>query len=296
MMDISDLKPMPEEITRPPFISSETREGRYFFLDLKPPQSRRLSLVCAGREICTPTYRIDRKSFEYHVVEFVFSGNWKLESGGRSEDLRPGALFAYGPGDAYTLAAGRGGELIKYFVTFSGRDAGKMLEDCGLSGARVRYVQQMRWIHDLFEQLLDCVGLGPELAAEIGNRLSELILLRVRSDAWSCDARQSDSLQTYSRCRTFIQENYLDVGSVDAIANRCNVDPAYLARLFKRFGTERPLQLLTRLKTNHAADLILRRGYNVTQAGSAVGFPDPYHFSRVFKRLHGVPPGSLRTR
>ncbi len=42
MMDISDLKSMPEEITHPAFISSETREGRYFFLDLKPPQARPL--------------------------------------------------------------------------------------------------------------------------------------------------------------------------------------------------------------------------------------------------------------
>lgn len=287
---------MPEESIRPTFISSEIREGRYFFLDLKPPLARPSSLVCAGREICTPAYRIDRKSFEYHVVEFVFSGNWKLESCGETEDLRPGALFAYGPGDAYSLEAGKGVELIKYFVTFSGPDVAKMLEECGISRARVRYVQQVRWIHDLFEQLLDCSGLAPDLAGEIGNRLGELILLRIRSDTWSSDARQSDSLQTYSRCRTFIQENYLDVGSVDVIANRCNVDPAYLARLFKRFGTERPLQLLTRLKTNHAADLILRMGYNVTQAGNAVGFQDPYHFSRVFKRLHGVPPGSLRSR
>ena len=196
--------------------------------------------MCAGREICTPAYRIDRRNFEYHVVEFVFSGNWKLESGGRTEELRPGALFAYGPGDAYSLEAGKGGELIKYFVTFSGPDAGKMLEDCGLSGARVRYVHQVRWIHDLFEQLLECSGLGPDLAGEIGNRLSELILLRVRSDAWSCDARQSDSLQTYSRCRSFIQENYLDVGSVDAIAKQCNVDPAYLARLCR--GIRRNLE------------------------------------------------------
>ena len=196
--------------------------------------------MCAGREICTPAYRIDRRNFEYHVVEFVFSGNWKLESGGRTEELRSGALFAYGPGDAYSLEAGKGGELIKYFVTFSGPDAGKMLEDCGLSGARVRYVHQVRWIHDLFEQLLDCSGLGPDLASEIGNWLSELILLRVRSDAWSCDARQSDSLQTYSRCRSFIQENYLDVGSVDAIAKQCNVDPAYLARLWR--GIRRNLE------------------------------------------------------
>lgn len=287
---------MAEEFIRPAFISSEIREGRYFFLDLKPSQERPLSLVCAGREVCTTAYRMDRRNFEFHALEFVFSGNWRLECGGRTDELRPGALFAYGPGDTYSLETGKGGELIKYFVTFSGTEAGKMLEACGLSGARVRYVQQVRWIHDLFDQLLDCSGLVPELAGEIGNRLGELILLRARGDAGSCDASQSDSFQTYSRCRTFIQENYLDVDSVDEVANRCNVNPAYLARLFKRFGAERPLQLLVRLKTNHAADLILRMGHNVAQAGHAVGFSDPYHFSRVFKRLHGVPPGSLRTR
>lgn len=294
MLDISDFQSMPAEPNRPNFISTETREGRYFFLDLNPPRGRPLSLVCAGREICTPAYRIERRNFEYHVIEFVVSGTWKLECGGRSEELRAGALFAYGPGDAYSLEAGRGGELIKYFATFTGRDAGVLLDECGLSGARVRYVPQVRWIHDLFEQLLDCAGLEPELAREIGNRLNELILLRARGDSLACDARQSDSLQTFARCRTTIQEHYLELSSVEAIAVRCHVNPAYLARLFKRFGSERPLQLLTRLKTNHAADLILRMGYNVTQAGNAVGFADPYHFSRVFKRTHGVPPGNLR--
>ncbi|MBN8460790.1 MAG: hypothetical protein J0M04_23415 [Verrucomicrobia bacterium] len=60
--------------------------------------------------------------------------------------------------------------------------------------------------------------------------------------------------RTSSRCRAFIHDSNLEGGSVAEIADGCHVDPAYLARLFQRFSDDRPLQLRTRLKTQHAAD------------------------------------------
>jgi AraC-like DNA-binding protein len=280
----------------PPFISTDTRDSRYLFLDLKPPRSPGLTLTCAGREVCTPDYRIDRSGFEYHVLEFVVSGTWRLAAGGHADELRPGALFAYGPGASFSLEACPGGEPIKYFMAFSGGAARSTIEKCGLGGMQVRYAQQTRWIHDLFDQLIECGGLHPDVAREIGMRLSELILLRVRSDAWTSGDRHSESLGSFVRCRRFIEENFITLQSVDEVARRCSVDPTYLARLFKRFANERPLQFLTRLKVNHAADLIMRKGASVSQAAVEVGYPDPYHFSRVFKRVHGTSPGSLRPR
>jgi AraC-like DNA-binding protein len=44
---------------------------------------------------------------------------------------------------------------------------------------------------------------------------------------------------------------------------------------------------------NHAAELILRGNLPVKVAGAQVGFDDPYHFSRCFKRVHGVAPNSF---
>lgn len=285
---------MPSDPDRPAFISPDTREGKYLFLDLKPPRRPGLTLVGAGREVCTPDYRIDRPGFEYHTVEFVVGGTWTLTHRGHAEALRPGGLFAYGPGTAYSLVAGTGSELIKYFVNFTGDAAGEAISACGLADCAVRYAQQPRWIHDLFDQLLDCNRLDPGDAREIGTRLGELILRRIRSDAWEGDDRTAGGRQTFDRCRSFIHDHYLELGSVAEIASRCHLDPAYLARLFQRYANERPLQLLTRLKTQHAADLILRRGFTVAQAGQAVGFGDPYHFSRVFKRVHGVAPGRIK--
>lgn len=281
---------------RPAFISPDIHEGKYLFLDLNPPRRAGLTLVGAGREVCAENYRIDRPGFEYHTVEFVVGGTWSLEHGGHSEVLRSGALFAYGPETGYSLVAGGGGELIKYFVNFTGGGAGECVEACGLSGCAVRYAHQPRWILDLFDQLIDGNRLDLADARQLGAGLLELILGRIRCDAWSGDENRSGGRQTFARCRGFIHDHYLEVGSVGEIAERCYLDPAYLARLFQRYANERPLQLLTRLKTQHAADLILRQGFTVAQAGEAVGFEDPYHFSRVFKRVHGVAPGSLRRK
>jgi AraC-like DNA-binding protein len=288
-MDISDL--MPHDSSRPDFLSADTREGRYLFLDLDPPSLPGLVLVGAGREVCRPDYRNARPGFHYHAVEFVAGGTWKFSHPGGGELLHPGAVFAYGPGIAHSIEAVEGEELIKYFLNFTGGIAAKWIDDCGLSDCRARYVQGTRWLHDLFDQLLDGNRLNREEAREIGTRLAELILARIRFDSWPGGDGNSGASRTFSRCRAFIHDSYLRLNSVAEIASECHIDPAYLARLFQRFSDERPLRLLTRLKTQHAADLILRHGCSVAEAGQAVGFPDPFHFSRVFKRVHGISPG-----
>ncbi len=284
---------MKSEVEIPAFISNETRDAKYLFLDLNPPRHNGVKLVCAGREICAPHYRMERQGFDYNAVEFIVGGAWTLRHKGRVEVLRPGALFAYGPHTPYCLEAGKGRDLTKYFINFSGGSAAASIDKCGLANCQVLYVQELRWLQDLFDQMLNCAGLDAEAARDIGTRLLELILRRIEIDAWVGNNSLSSGRQTFSRCKAFIHEHYLELNSVAQIADRCHLNPGYLARLFSRFAGERPLQVLTRLKTQHAASLIMRGGYGVAQAGQAVGFSDPYHFSKVFKRVHGVSPGKM---
>lgn len=277
----------------PSFISTDTLEGSYLFLELEFPQEMGLAPVCAGRERCAEHYRIAREGFDYHAVELVVGGTWILRHAGRVERLRPGAVFAYGPDTDYTLEPEPGRELMKYFVTFTGDTATRRIRGCGLGECRILYARQIRWLQDLFDQLIDCNRLDPAASRQLATRLTELILMRIVHDARPGDEGGSEARRTFERCHATVRESYLEIRSVAELARRCHLDPAYLSRLFQRFSAERPLQLLTRLKTQHAADLIVRRGFSVKAAGEAVGFPDPYHFSRVFKRVHGVSPGRI---
>lgn len=152
---------MGEVPIRPSFISSDTREGKCLFLDLNPHRGDDFALVSAGREVCTPNYRVEQPGFEYHTVELVVGGSWQLDCRAGSKVLRPVALLAHSSGIVYSLVAGEGMELIECFVNFTGRAADRWIERCGLAESAVLFVQQMRWIHDLFDQLIDCSRLAP---------------------------------------------------------------------------------------------------------------------------------------
>lgn len=72
-----------------------------------------------------------------------------------------------------------------------------------------------------------------------------------------------------------------------------NISP-YLCRLFARFHDETAYQYLTRLRMGHASRLLLEPDASVKSVADALGFTDAFHFSRVFKSVHQVPPSRFR--
>lgn len=279
------------ELEKPSFISSQVKRGRYVFVDLNPRADAEFTLVCAGWEECTPDYQVSRSAFRYHAVEYVVDGQWELDLGGKVHEIGPGAVFSYGPNTRYSLRATGSRRLAKFFVDFAGRRSAKLLKSSGLTGGRLGKLHHTRWVHDLLDQLLDCANLPRASARRIGTQLTELLLSRLHEDLRAAANPHPESFRTFERVRQYVQEHYVQLRTVEELASHCNVVPAYLSRLFRRFADESPLQYLTRLKMDHAAELILRQNHSVKQAAAALGFDDPYHFSRVFKRVHGVAPG-----
>ena len=45
---------------------------------------------------------------------------------------------------------------------------------------------------------------------------------------------------------------------------------------------------------NHAAERLQESGVLVKQAAAETGFADPFHFSRVFRRVLGMSPAAFR--
>jgi len=69
--------------------------------------------------------------------------------------------------------------------------------------------------------------------------------------------------------------------------------PHFCAQFRKYFGVP-PGEYIILLRMQHAAHLLRDEGYNVTEAGRAVGYEDPFYFSKVFKKHHGISPRAFR--
>ncbi|MEE4239005.1 MAG: AraC family ligand binding domain-containing protein, partial [Anderseniella sp.] len=124
-------------VPRPPaFISRQVVDGRYYFGELTPPPDTPVAVACAGCEDCAADYRMVRRYFRYHALEFIDNGQWRLRMAERTVVLGPGSVFAYGPAGGYRLEALGGSPLRKYFVDFSGRQAGQLMRRHGIPGDR----------------------------------------------------------------------------------------------------------------------------------------------------------------
>lgn len=81
--------------------------------------------------------------------------------------------------------------------------------------------------------------------------------------------------------------------SVVVLAEELCVSPRHLASTCKTLFGLSPARLFVRVKLQHAEVLLRSREYRVKEVSDDLGFANPYHFSRVFRRHFGRPPSHI---
>jgi AraC-like DNA-binding protein len=272
------------------FLSRQVREHRYFFLNAAPSARADLAVVCGGWERCAPDYRIDRSKFAFSGIEYVTGGRGLLVLNGVEHKLSPGSVFAYGPSTAHIILSSPDEPLVKYFIDFSGPAARRIIGRKVLGARSVAYVPHAQPIHNLFEQMVETGSRGGALAPRLCVLLLELLSLRIEENAHALAEVHSRSRQSFERCQTALQKHFRKLESVADLARMTHLDRAYLARLFDRYIGESPHEVLARLKMNEAAAWLFLGRHTVKEVAAQVGFSDPYHFSRAFKKHYGASP------
>jgi AraC-like DNA-binding protein len=78
--------------------------------------------------------------------------------------------------------------------------------------------------------------------------------------------------------------------TVMELAADAKMSPRHLTTLCQAMFAEGPARFLLKLKLRRAEEMLRYRGQSVKEVSEALGFANPYHFSRVFKRVYGHPP------
>jgi AraC-like DNA-binding protein len=93
----------------------------------------------------------------------------------------------------------------------------------------------------------------------------------------------------------YINRNYHKPITLGMVARETAMSKFHFSRLFKQHLGMSFKQHLNRERIKAAKELISQNGYNVTEAGFAVGFNDASYFSRVFREVEGFPPKRFRS-
>ena len=82
--------------------------------------------------------------------------------------------------------------------------------------------------------------------------------------------------------------------NVPALARRVGLGETAFRAAFRRRTGMTPRAWLERRRVLQAVPLLRDGGSPVSDAAAAVGYPDPFHFARVFRRVLGYPPSACR--
>lgn len=276
----------------PDFFSRQITEARRFYLQLNPPWQAGITVVCGGKELCAPDYHIVRSDFPYYALEFVARGEGTLCMGKQAtaHPLMTGAVFVYGPGVPHDIRSSPQRPMEKYFLTFAGTEARKRLQASVPRPGEIVQSSAPEHVLQLFEDLIDAGRRETPYRARICRAIMEHLMLRVAESAVPLGTIGTDAFETFRLCREWIEGNYRRIETLSQIADECQVDPAYVCRLFKRYAHQSPWQFVLRLKMQDAAQRLQSHSVRISEVAYEFGFGDPFQFSRTFRRVFGISP------
>lgn len=92
----------------------------------------------------------------------------------------------------------------------------------------------------------------------------------------------------------YMREHLNQSLQVTTLAGLANVSASHYFALFKRHVGCAPINYFIRLKMRRACELFDTSAMNVKEAAGALGYDDPFYFSRLFKSVTGVSPNEYR--
>lgn len=281
---------------RPAFVSTQVTDAQRYYLNLKPKQTGGIIVACGGRERMAADYRVARETFPFLCVEFVAEGSGWVKLNGKEHALRPGITFAYGPEVSHEIRNDPAHPMLKYYVDFVGREAAKLLNATLLGAWTPAQIAAPQEVVEIFEGMqrdaLAEGSAGPDLCAAH----LRLLLLKVAQRGVPPRAAEPRAMTSYQRARRYMEQHFATLKTAEDVARGCHMTPVHLSRIFRRFGRTSPYQFLTRLKMNHAAELLVESGLLVKETAERLGYANQFQFSRAFKRVYGLAPDHFAKR
>ena len=96
--------------------------------------------------------------------------------------------------------------------------------------------------------------------------------------------------------KKYINENYRNNISLTDVANHIERNTAYVSDLFKVETGITFTEYLTNIRIEAAKELMKDPKVKMYEIGFMVGYEEPAYFSRVFRKMVGIPPTQYREK
>jgi len=259
------------------------------------PVTRDLCVTHIGAYSTASGHYVERPSGSgQHILIACLAGVGRCRLSGREWPLAAGELLFLPPDESHVYESATDAPWTIFWIHFRGLRAHDHLANLGVGPEQPLVgVDDMTVLMDAFEDTFRHVRHGFGAAAMTGLstafvRLLGLVKVHQRSAGLRSRAAENRLLTVLGMMR----EDLARPWSLDQLAAEAMFSVPHFSELCRAQTGMPPLALLIRLRLQRAMELLQHGGHNVAETARAVGYEDPFYFSRLFKKHIGVTPSA----
>ena len=233
-----------------------------------------------------------KRYFEFFSISHMHNGTGRLWlAPGREFDVRAGQCVVIPPNQLNRYGGIDGTVYQEDNICFSGPVA-DMLYRAGVIAAGVFNLGQARRLLSIQEW-----ALKPSEHSQINaNMALQKLLVDIYNENRDTPIKGQLHITSIDTLLETLSERLDKWWTLDEMADFCALGKDQFRRLFKKRTGLLPKTYIDKLKMNKASPMLISTDKTVEEIARRLAYLDPYHFSRRFRALMGLPPSDYRKR
>lgn len=97
-----------------------------------------------------------------------------------------------------------------------------------------------------------------------------------------------------AQLKTYVENNYYKTIDINTISEHFGFSSSYMTKIFSKHDGITPSKYIRKFRINKAKQLLADNSLSIHIIANAVGYSDPFHFSKSFKQETGFSPATYR--
>ncbi|GIP31234.1 helix-turn-helix transcriptional regulator [Paenibacillus sp. J2TS4] len=244
---------------------------------------------------------IEKRAHHDYDLWIVQSGTISIQMQGVTGIAQAGDLIFFSPHIPYMATTENGCSFYYCHFDFAVGNHSRVLDEfnlpCVISGSEIK--DGLQWINHALDayrakepmsaiRLKGCLTLL--LTQIIQNSGKKAASLQQMTKPSPQESRKLDVLQPVF---SYIHQHIHRPLAIRELAEIARMSEKYFITFFKKTVGITPGQYLHQHRMNRARDYLYQQKYTVKEIAGLLGYPDPYTFSKAFKKHYHVPPSKF---
>lgn len=250
------------------------------------------NILIAGISELTKGYSAERFPSYYNMILYVYSGSAQVEENGTTQRLNAGEVMTAPIGHTFSYAPLTDHWEIAWIHLVDSPNWNPLFFDT----ITIRPAQWGQLVKNLMETFITESNTRRADSRQPLRLCTEMISCYLKRELGMENATELKARETLQNLWSQAHADLPRKWTIDELAASAGLCKTYLHRLCTKFYNKSPMNMITTMRMERAAELLSYSNYTLEMIAGEVGYESAFTFSKAFKRYAGISPKEFRQK